>query len=150
MRTCPSPTPLGGGWGCQLPVCLMSLAESQCNERPLEAFWEMANLGSPETTLRPAGETSSPLGCAHQGQLMTAPQFWSTITSVSKRSSVTSSELEAIWAKRTLRDHLIQLPHFVFLFIVSCITYTELHKRCVNSLQNHKREQHVHIIHIKK
>ena len=33
-----------------------------------------------------------------------------------------------------LRDHLIQLPHFVFLFIVACITYTELHKRCVYSL----------------
>lgn len=93
----------------------MSLAESQCNERPLEAFWEIANLGSPETTLRARlGETASPLECPHQGQLMKAAQLWSTITSVFKRPSVTSSELEAIWAKRTLRDHLTQPPHFVF------------------------------------
>lgn len=48
----PLPHPLGWRMGLTGADVWCFLAAGQCNECPLEAFWEMANLRSPETTLR--------------------------------------------------------------------------------------------------
>ena len=116
----------------------MCLAGSQCDDRPLETLQEVAGPSIPRghPQVQP-GRLPFHLNVHTKDRCRIAPQFWSTSTSMLKNcvySPLTSTELEAIWAKRTLGDRLIQLPHLIILFIVTWIVHTGVRKRQVFSL----------------